>query len=290
MTGSGNEAVDGDACLVAAERVRSHLLVLAGKIEREHDPWVDPDNPLPVDTFLSRMVRRTQAPKLTFKPRRLGRQIWTESLTAYVYAGIENAFVKAGKLPGGNRSGHMKKLRGLLIWIERQEQVPSRTVPRFFEQKTALLFSKGILEERRRDRIEVIGRIGERSPSDPTDLAQLKKWVSEDLADSRLRTKGRPVDYQKIVFAAEVANLWNVLTGRAITKGPKTLFSEFLVACWNSGFVDTDVNSSFKRVLRHHIAESPEPYACGRCDKCMKSEKCQRKRYFGTLHRGSKAQ
>lgn len=84
MDGSGNEAVECDACLVAAEHLRSHLLALIGKIEREHAPSISPDNPLPVVTFLSDLDRRTQAPKLTFKPRRRGRQIWTESLTAYV--------------------------------------------------------------------------------------------------------------------------------------------------------------------------------------------------------------
>lgn len=283
MSGADRASRNGEACLIAAEQVQRKLLALARKIDRLQDPSVAPNNPLPVDDFLSGMVKRENAPRIIFSPRRLKDKIWTESTTAYVYAGIEAAFERAGRLPGGNRSGHVRELRNLKTWIENQEKDPSRAVPKYFVQNTALLFSKGILEERRKDRIEVISDIGHFSPSRRSDLAQLKKWLDEDLADSRLRKKGRPTDYQKIVFAAEIAGLWNALTGQLVSKGPETNFARFLVACWKSGFVGMEVNSSFKRVIRHHIAEREEPYECGRCDGCRRSGKCERKRYFGIL-------
>ncbi|MEQ9568158.1 MAG: hypothetical protein RLN85_20505, partial [Pseudomonadales bacterium] len=184
---------------------------------------------------------------------------------------------------GGQRSGHKGELRKLKTWVERQEKDPGRPVPLHFVQKTALLFSKGILKDRRRTRIQTISNIGYSVPCEQTDLAQLKKWIDEDLADSRLRSKGRPTDYQKIVFAAEMANLWNDLTGKPISKGPETNFAKFVVACWDSGFVGVDMNSNFKRTIRHHIEESDEDYSCGRCNGCRESEKCERIRYFGIL-------
>lgn len=69
----------------------------------------------------------------------------------------------------------------------------------------------------------------------------------------RISTYGRSSDYQKIVFANEIAKLWKKLTGRPSAKGPDSNFGQFVVACWKSGFVDVDVNSSFKRILRDHI-------------------------------------
>ena len=269
--------------MIAAEQVQRKLIVLARKIDRNNDPSVRPNNPLPVDVFLSDMVKRKNAPRIKFRPRRLKGETWTESTTAYVYARIEAAFVKAGKLPGGNRSGQVRELQELKAWIEEQEKSPSRATPKYFTQKTTFLFTKGILEERRKDRIEVISNIEHCTPSRRADLAKLKEWVEQDLADSRLRRKGRPTDCQKIVFAAEIANLWNALTGRPITKGPETNFAQFVAAAWKSGFVGMDVNFSFKRVIRHHIGESKGPYKCGRCDGCRRSEKCERKRYFGIL-------
>jgi hypothetical protein len=281
MSRSDLASSNGDACLAAANKVHAFLKALADEIDRSGDPSIGPGTPLPVDVFLSEMVKRRNAPRIIFEPKRLKDQVWTESVTAYVYGSIEAAFVAAGKLPGGNRSGHVQKLRDLRVWIEQQERNPSRPAPKFFTQKTTMLFSKGILEERRKDRIEVIGNIEHCTPTRRGDLAKLKKWVEQDLADSRLRRKGRPTGYQKIVFAAEIANLWNTLTGNPISKGPETNFAKFVVACWQSGFGDTNVNSDFKRTIRDHIAASNEP--CGQCENCKKSEKCERKRYYGIL-------
>lgn len=283
MGRAGQEDVKADACLIAAEQVQRKLMALAHKIDRMNDSSVSPNNPLPVDVFLGDMGTRRNAPRIVFEPRRLRDKLWTESVTAYIYAGIERAFTKAGLIPGDNRSGYACKLRELRVWVEEQERNLERKVPRHFAQKTALLFSKGILEERRRDRIGIISDIGHQIPPRRTDLAQLKTWVDEDLDDDRLRKKGRPTDYQKIAFAVEIANLWNTLTGKPISKGPETNFAQFVVACWNSGFVEVDVNSNFKRTIRHHIEESKEPYQCGRCDSCKQREKCERKRYYGIL-------
>lgn len=276
-----------EACLIAAEEVQRKLMSLRRKIERTGNPSVSPRNPLPVDIFLAEMATKVGAPLIIFEPRLLGSQIWTESVTAYVYAGIEQAFVTAGKLPGGNRSGHVRKLKELKAWVEKQEKDPSQKVPKGFVQETALLFSKGILKERRRERILTIQRIGYDMPVMLADLAQLKRWLEEDLADALLRQKGRPADYQKIVFAVEIANRWNVLTGRPMAKGPDTYFAQFLTECWRSGFVGfvgSDFNSNFKRTIRDHIEESKEPYECGRCEECLGGQKCERKRYYGTLN------
>lgn len=283
MGGSGKETAGRDSCLKAATRVQRRLMALGIEIDRLQDPKVYPADPLPVDIFLADMIKRKHAPRIVFTPKRLGDQLWTESIWAYVYAEIERAFVAAGRMPGGNRSGHVGELRTLRAWIEGQEECPSRGVPQFFTQKTTLLFSKGILEERRRDRIEVISNIEHHSPSEAPDLAQLKKWIDEDLEDTRLRKKGRSAAYQKIAFAAEIANLWNTLTGKPITKGPKTNFGQFVVACWYSGFVGEDVGADFRRAIRHHIDEVKDAQKCGRCEGCKKSEGCQHKTYFGIL-------
>ncbi len=263
MKKSGRETADAEACLIAAEQVQRKLMAIRRKIVRLNDPSVRPNNPLPVDDFLDGMVRRKSAPRIVFKPTRLGGYIWTESVKAYVYAGIERAFVKAGRLPGGNRSGHAKKLAKLRSWAEQQEKAASRLVPKHFVSRTALLFADGILEDRRRVRIDVVSRIGHSEITDMADLAQLKIWIDEDLADSRLCRGGRSLEYQKITFAAEIANLWNSLTGEGITKKEDGNFVRFVTACWDSGFVGIDVNSSFKRTICDHFAEIKIPDAPG---------------------------
>ena len=283
MPNSVQESAIADRCLTAAEVVQRKLMSVAREVMRTGDPSVGPRNPLPVDDFLSGMVKRKNAPRLVFDPRRLKDHLWTESRTAYIYAGIERAFLMAGRLSSDNRSGHARKLKDLRAWVIQQQNDPGRKPPKHFVQETALLFSKGILEERRRERILVLQRIGSETPSSPADLEQLRQWIEEDLEDPRLDRKGRPVDYQKIVFAVEIANLWNVLTCRPITKGPETNFAQFLVACWRSGFDGADVNDNFKRILRYHIEESTESCKCGRCPKCRNSKQCDQKRYFGIL-------
>lgn len=275
------KSADREACLITAEQVQRKLMALRRKINRLQDSSVGPNNPLPVDVFLRGMSATKNAPRIVFTPRRLGDHLWTESILAYVYAGIERAFFAAGRMPGGNRAGHVNELNKLRTWVERQEKRPTLRMPKFFTQKTALLFSMGILEERRRDRIEVISNIEHFSPTRTADLAQLKTWIDEDLEDCRLKKKGRPDDYQKIAFAAEIVNLWNILTERPISRGPETNFAQFVVACWKSGFLEVEVNSNFKRTIRDHIGEVEEPRACGRCDGCKKSERCERKRYAG---------
>lgn len=251
-TKSNQRTANGEDCLIAAEQIQRKLMAICRKVERLQDPAVGPDNPLPVDDFLTAMKRRVNAPRIELEPKRLNNHLWTESVTAYVYAGIEKAFVKAGRLPGSNRAGHKAELEDLRAWVEEQEQAPSRKVPEFFVQKAALLFADGILGERRRDRIDVLMRINYCTPTGTSDLTQLKDWISEDLAHSKITKKGRSTDYQKIAFAVEISKLWFDLTGRPIAKGPQTNFARFVVACWESGFVGVDVNSSFKRILRDH--------------------------------------
>ena len=296
MKSLGQQSVSKDACLVAAEHLRLHLVGLVNKIaalvEKKVEngevnpsqfPLVRPDNPLPVDHFLAEMADRKNAPRLVSIPNQLGNAFWTNNLSVYIYSGIEQAFTKAGLLPGGNRSGHVAELRKLESWVAEQALDPSRAVPKYFVQRAAQLFSKGILEERRPERIDVLYNIAHGPISKPEDLAHLQKWIEEDLDDSRLRMKGRPPEYQRITFAIEIASLWNVLTGEPITRGPDTNFARFLRACWKSGFCDTDVEVNFKRVLRHHIGEADVPKACGGCEACKKSAKCERKIYFGIL-------
>lgn len=244
---------DGEDCLIAAEQIQRKLMAICRKVERLQDPKVGPNNPLPVDAFLAEMVTRVNAPRIIFQPKRLKDLLWTESMNAYVYAGIESAFVKAGRLPGSNRAGHNAELKKLKAWAMRQAKHPQLAVPKFFVQKSALLFAAGILKERRRDRIGILMNIQDHSPTKRSDLTQLVKWIDEDLADSRLSAKGRSSDYQKIVFAKKIAELWTKLTGRPAAKGPNTNFGRFVVACWESGFVEVEVNSCFKRILRDHI-------------------------------------
>ena len=246
-------------------------------------PLARPDNPLPVDHFLAEMADRKNAPRLVSIPNQLGNAFWTNNLSVYIYSGIEQAFTKAGLLPGGNRSGHVAELRKLEAWVAEQGMDPSRAVPTYFVQRAAQLFSKGIIEERRPERIDVFCNIARGPTSKPEDLAHLQKWIEEDLDDSRLRIKDRPSEYQRTTLAIWIASLWNVLTGEPITRGPDTNFVRFLRACRKSWFCDTDVEVNFKRVLRHHIGEADVPKACGGCEACKKSAKCERKIYFGIL-------
>lgn len=252
-TNRNQRTAEGEDCLIAAEQIQRKLMAICRKVEQLQDPSVAPNNPLPVDVFLAEMVKRVNAPRIIFQPKRLNNLLWTENVTAYVYAGIETAFVKAGRIPGSKRAGHKVKLEKLKAWVEEQEADPHRTVHEFFVQETALLFAAGILEERRRDRIAVLVSIQSCAPTEMLDLTQLAEWIDEDLTDCRISTNGRSSDYQKIAFANEIANLWEKLTGRPSAKGPNSNFGQFVVACWKSGFVGVNVNSSFKRVLRHHI-------------------------------------
>lgn len=219
------------------------------------DPSVGPDNPLPVDIFLADMVKRVNAPRIILKLTRLKDHLLTESVTAYVYAGIEKAFVKAGQLPGSNRAGHKVKLKKLKAWVQRQARNPNRKIPKYFVQNNALLFANGILDKRRRERIVVLMNIQNSTQTAKSDLEQLDEWIEKDLANNRISAKGRSPDFQKIEFANEIAKLWKKLTGKPVTKGPHTNFAKFLTACWESGFVGMEVNPSFKRILRDHMRE-----------------------------------
>lgn len=245
--------IEGKDCLTASEQIQRKLLPLCRKIEQLQDPSVSPNNPLPVDTFLANMDKRVNAPRIVLKPKRLKNHLWTESVLAYVYASIEKAFVSAGRLPGSNRAGHKAELKKLKSWVQRQATSPTGTIPKDFVHKNALLFAAGILDERRQERIAVLMNIQNSSRTRESDLDQLEEWIEHDLADNRINIKGRSQDYQKIAFAKEIAKLWKELTGRNPTKGPNTNFAKFLTACWKSGFVDSEVNSSFKRILRDHI-------------------------------------
>lgn len=248
-----NIEIEGKNCLTAAEQIQRKLLPLCRKIEQLQDPSVGPNHPLPVDNFLAKMDKRINAPRIVLKPKRLKDHLWTESVTAYVYAGIEKAFVRAGRLPGSNRAGHKAKLKELKSWAQQQATLPLSTIPKDFVRKNALLFAAGILDERREERIAVLMNIQNSSRTRKSDLDQLEEWIEHDLADNRINVKGRSQDYQKIAFANEIAKLWKELTGRDPTKGPNTNFAKFLTACWESGFVDLKVNSNFKRILRDHI-------------------------------------
>jgi hypothetical protein len=244
---------EGEDCLIAAEQIQRKLMAIKRKVEREQDATVGPNNPLPVDVFLDAMVKRVNAPRIIFQPKRLNDLLWTESLPAYVYACIERAFVKAGLLPGGKRAGHKAELQKLKRWVQRQKKNPDRKVPNHFVENTVRLFAPGILKDRRSERLSLLWKIRERAPTKLTDLNQLDAWIDEDLSSSHLSSKGRSKNQQKIAFANEIAKLWQRLTGQPAAKGPNTNFGRFVVACWESGFVEMEVNSNFKRTLRDHV-------------------------------------
>lgn len=276
-------AIVSDACLIAANHLRCKLNEIAKQIECADDPSIRLLQALPVDVFLTEMQSRKRAPRIAFRPKRLGHQLWTESLTAYVCAGIERAFFQAGSLPGGDRSGYVSKLKDLQKWTETQLGEPEPLLPDYFIQKTSHLFRKGILKDRRRERIDTLIKIEQASPNYEAALHQLKSWIEEDLLDEYLRQRGRPAKYKKIMIAAEIANLWNILTGRKMSKGPHTNFAQFVTACWESGFDGKRPGSNFKRVLRYHILEDPDAKPCGKCESCEQGFRCERTRYCGTL-------
>lgn len=253
MGKANQKTVDCEACLIAAEQVQRKLMAIRRKVIAESDPGVRPNNPLPVDCFLDEMARRKNTPNVIFKPKRLGNHLWTENLTAYVYAGIERAFVKAGRQLGGNRSGYVKELTELRRWVERQQETPDQPVPKHFVTKTARIFAGGIMENRRLERIEVIQRIGRRQHSGKADLAQLLSWIDVDLSDPRLQQVGRSPSFLKTAFATKIARLWNTLTGEQITKKPDGNFVRFLTACWQSGFVGEDIDASFRWIVHQHF-------------------------------------
>lgn len=283
MPEPSKSALAADDCLRAAARMHQKLSELSVRIELEDDPGIEPDPPLAVDVFLAAMPKRKNAPKVVHCPKQLGRQKATENIACYVYARIEQAFVSAGNLPGKDRLGQKAKLEDLRAWIDAQLLNPERLIDPYFIQRTTNLFRKGLMEDRRSHRIGTLVEIDSTSPTSRAALLQLKFWVESDLNDDFLLRKGRPTKYQKIMFAAEIANLWNALTGKKIAKGPQTNFAKFVRACWDSGFEERSVDPSFKRILRDHIAEDTDADPCGKCEACKKSEPCKRTRYYGTL-------
>lgn len=244
------------------------------------------DEKFPVDVFLEELSKNENAPNIVFEPLQLSDHIWTKSLTAFLYAGIEQAFTSAARMPGDNLPGHVKELRKLKTWAIKHLSNPDLAIPKDFATTTALLFAEGILDERRPQRVELLQRIRNKNPTLETDLHQLIAWIETDLADKRLKRSGRPREYQRIIFAAEIANLWNRLTGKKVTRGPKAFFAQFLAACWESGFPNEQERVSFKRIIRHNIVEDPHPKPCGKCECCKSSGSCDRLRYFGALGTG----
>ncbi len=271
MPEASKSAAAADACLEAAHRMHHRLQDLILRVELEHDPSVGPAQPLPVDVFLAEMPNRKNAPQVIYRPKRLGSQQWTENLTCFVYGRIEQAFVSAGNLPGKDRAGQKANLEALKAWIDAQLLNPDRPVEPHFVQRISYLFRKGLMEDRRSHRIGTLLEIAETGPTSTTALSRLRSWVESDLKEEALLQRGRPVKYQKIMFAVEIANLWNTLTGKKIARGPNTNFARFVRACWVSGFEGRSVDSNFKRILREHIAEQDN------------TEACERTRYFGRL-------
>lgn len=250
----GQKTGIGDSCLIAAEEIQRKRLVLRQRINLHKDAGIKPRNPLPIDNFLSEMVTRVNAPRVVHQPKRKGDHLWTESVSDYVYSGIERAFVKAGMLPGNNRAGYKSQLKKLKTWAVSQEQNPRRALPRSFVQTNAKLFAKGVLRERRLERIGVLYEIERSSPTDLTALARLKEWIEEDLGDERLKVVGRSANYQKITFAKELVEVWEELTGQSASFGLHSNFARFVIESWKSGFVGLDVNTSFKRVFENHAS------------------------------------
>lgn len=253
-------------------------------VELSENTETVPINALAVDIFLDEMISSRYAPEFVFDPPMLGDHLWTKSVTTYIYTGIENAFTRAARMPGGNRPGYLRELKQLKALVEAQKAEPTRQLPDHFATTTALFFANGILDERRSQRIQLLKRLERDSPPSNADLIQLSEWVEDDLTDARLTIKGRPAVYQRIIFASEIANLWNTLTNEPISRSPGSFFARFVVSCWESGFPDATVKPKFDSVIRKHIIEDPNPKACGRCECCKKSEKCERKRYLGTLN------
>ena len=87
-------AIVSDACLIAANHLRCKLNEIAKQIECANDPSIRLLQALPVDVFLTEMQSRKRAPRIAFRPKRLGNQLWTESLTAYVYFGRDKAILQ----------------------------------------------------------------------------------------------------------------------------------------------------------------------------------------------------
>ena len=77
-------------------------------------------------------------------------------------------------MPGGNRAGHKETLRELRCWVEAREEKPSLPVPVHFAGRTNRIFVKGILGERRQERIGVLMDIEHRMPTRIEDLEALK--------------------------------------------------------------------------------------------------------------------
>jgi len=168
-----------DPCLAASHRLHKALKRLVCEIEASGDSSIAPSQPLPVDKFLAGMVKRRNAPRVVYKPRRLKDKIWTESTTAYLYHGIEGAFVRAGRIPGENHPGYANELRDLRTWVQDQINDPARPLPEHFVAKTARYFAVGFLGERRSQRIPILHSIARNHPLDDGHLQILRNWLDQ---------------------------------------------------------------------------------------------------------------
>ena len=283
MTKLDKTDVFSEYCLIAAEQIQIKLMAISRKIRKTKDLQARPSNPLLIDVLIDELKLEIRSPLSEFTPMQKKEVAWSRNSTAYLYAGIEHAFVKSGRLPGGNRSGYVKKLRKLRSWALKQIAKPDRPVPLGFVVRTNLLFACGILDERRNERALVILRLASEERSSESDLRQLLTWIDADLCDPRIFKKGRSPDSQKIVFAVEIANLWHEMTGKVIAKAPNSRFVRFVSACWSSGFSEftgLDVNANFVRIISSHVFEMAGPFKCGKCASCEKLEICDRKCHY----------
>lgn len=237
----------------AAERLRVAAFELSQAIEAAGDTSLQPKSTLPVDDFLAEMELRKNAPRLIFEPTRLGNVLWTESLTLFTYAEIEQAFTSASLLPGCNVPGYLVELHECLAWVEEKIADQATPVPEHFATRTAQLFLGVVLEDRRKERVPVLQRIERDGAGLNSDLFELRDWLKADIEDERLRKLGRPYDTPKIVFATHIARLWTKLTGRKITRGSATNFVQFVEKCWESGGVAGQRSVRFKRIVRDHL-------------------------------------
>lgn len=139
------------------------------------------------------MVLRKNAARINFEPKKLGSALWTERLTLYIYAEIEQAFTSASLLPVANAPCYLFELQACLKWVEQKVADPEMTAPKLCAIRTNQLFQGVILEERRKERGPVLQRIEQGGAGLAANLIQLRDWLIVDIALERRRKRGLPL-------------------------------------------------------------------------------------------------
>ena len=118
-------------------------------------------------------------------------------------------------------------------------------LPACLQTRLNLTFREGILSDRRRERSGYLIPLPLGTTPESGQVRFLIGLLENDIAELSTLGRGRPADFQKMLFVREIAKLWKLFTGRRPSTKPMGRFDRFLKAAWRSGFEGPELSNEY---------------------------------------------